>query len=405
MQTPLQIDLHHLPASPALEARIRGLGGGARDVLRPHRELPRLRRRAPSGIIARASSSTSASRSDVPGERIVVGGAPDENPAHADPLRRPARCVQGGAPPPRRPRRPPARGAERRMHERRPPQCEQRVFFAQRRESTARFSRACASRGRSRDRERGPESALLIDRATMRTSRRYALLGALAGLLAPGALFLFATVSKRALDPFWLSVLLAVGGTIVFALLGRMIGLRDELLEESLRDRRAHEGRESTSLRPPIEPGAVSNEALRDDERAGHDRPRSLQGNQRSVWSPGGRRDPAPAGGPARFGEARRRSRGPLRRRRVRSHPAAHDPRRRDELGRARPAGPRRQSHRLERRGHRGHRVVWRGRHVVVVGHERAAGRSRRPGALRGETAWRKPRRDDTASRRVQWAS
>ena len=65
----------------------------------------------------------------------------------------------------------------------------------------------------------------------MRTSRRYALLGALAGLLAPGALFLFATVSKRALDSFWLSVLLAVGGTIVFALLGRMIGLRDELLE------------------------------------------------------------------------------------------------------------------------------------------------------------------------------
>ena len=58
----------------------------------------------------------------------------------------------------------------------------------------------------------------------MRTSNRYALLGALAGLLAPGALFLFATVSKRALNPFWLSVLLAVGGTIVFALLGRMMG-------------------------------------------------------------------------------------------------------------------------------------------------------------------------------------
>ena len=72
----------------------------------------------------------------------------------------------------------------------------------------------------------------MTDRAAMRTSNRYALLGAMAGLLAPGALFLFATVSKRALDPFWLSVLLAVGGTIIFALLGRMIGLRDELLEE-----------------------------------------------------------------------------------------------------------------------------------------------------------------------------
>ena len=66
----------------------------------------------------------------------------------------------------------------------------------------------------------------------MRTSGRYTLLGALAGLLAPGALFLFATLSKRALDPFWLSVLLAAGGTTVFALLGRMIGLRDERLED-----------------------------------------------------------------------------------------------------------------------------------------------------------------------------
>lgn len=66
----------------------------------------------------------------------------------------------------------------------------------------------------------------------MRTSRRYTLFGVLAGLLAPSALFLFATVSKRELDAFWLSVLLAVGGMIVFALLGRMIGLRDERLEE-----------------------------------------------------------------------------------------------------------------------------------------------------------------------------
>jgi diguanylate cyclase (GGDEF)-like protein len=66
----------------------------------------------------------------------------------------------------------------------------------------------------------------------MRTAGRYTLLGALAGLLAPGALFVFATVSKRALDPFWLAVLLAAGGTTVFAVLGRMIGLRDERLED-----------------------------------------------------------------------------------------------------------------------------------------------------------------------------
>lgn len=66
----------------------------------------------------------------------------------------------------------------------------------------------------------------------MRTARRYTLLGVLAGLLAPGALFLFAALSRRELDAFWLSVILAVGGMIVFAVLGRMIGRRDERLEE-----------------------------------------------------------------------------------------------------------------------------------------------------------------------------
>ena len=78
----------------------------------------------------------------------------------------------------------------------------------------------------------------------MRTSRRYALLGALAGLLAPSALFLFAASSKREIDPFWLSVLLAAGGMTVFALLGRMIGLRDERLEE-LSDTDALTGRQT----------------------------------------------------------------------------------------------------------------------------------------------------------------
>ena len=52
-------------------------------------------------------------------------------------------------------------------------------------------------------------------------------------MLAPGALFLFAALSRRELDAFWLSVILAVGtipGSL--PLLGRTIGRRDERLEE-----------------------------------------------------------------------------------------------------------------------------------------------------------------------------
>ena len=66
----------------------------------------------------------------------------------------------------------------------------------------------------------------------MRLSRRYMWLGALLGILAPSGLFLFALTTKRNPDPFWLSVVLAVGGTTAFASLGRMIGVRDEALEE-----------------------------------------------------------------------------------------------------------------------------------------------------------------------------
>jgi diguanylate cyclase (GGDEF)-like protein len=57
-------------------------------------------------------------------------------------------------------------------------------------------------------------------------------LGALMGLLAPSGLFLFALATRRNPDLWWLSVVLAAGGTIVFGLLGRMIGSRDEALEE-----------------------------------------------------------------------------------------------------------------------------------------------------------------------------
>jgi diguanylate cyclase (GGDEF)-like protein len=66
----------------------------------------------------------------------------------------------------------------------------------------------------------------------MRLSQRYTWLGALIGLLAPTGLFLFAFTTKRNPDLCWLSVVLGAGGTIVFALLGRMIGTRDEALEE-----------------------------------------------------------------------------------------------------------------------------------------------------------------------------
>jgi diguanylate cyclase (GGDEF)-like protein len=66
----------------------------------------------------------------------------------------------------------------------------------------------------------------------MRLSQRYMGLGALIGLLAPSGLFLFAVTTKRNPDLYWLSIVLAAAGAIVFALLGRMIGTRDEALEE-----------------------------------------------------------------------------------------------------------------------------------------------------------------------------
>jgi diguanylate cyclase (GGDEF)-like protein len=66
----------------------------------------------------------------------------------------------------------------------------------------------------------------------MRLSRRYMWFGALIGLLAPTGLVLFEFTTRRNPDLYCLSVVLAVGGTIAFGLLGRMIGVRDEALQE-----------------------------------------------------------------------------------------------------------------------------------------------------------------------------
>jgi diguanylate cyclase (GGDEF)-like protein len=70
----------------------------------------------------------------------------------------------------------------------------------------------------------------------MRLSTRYTLLGALVGLLAPAGLFAVAVVSGRAFDPLCLSVAFAGGGMAVFAIVGRVIGHRDEILLERNRE-------------------------------------------------------------------------------------------------------------------------------------------------------------------------
>lgn len=66
----------------------------------------------------------------------------------------------------------------------------------------------------------------------MRLTRRYALLGALVGIAAPGGLFLYVRVTGHSVDPTRLSVLLAVGGVAAFATVGCVVGRRDELLIE-----------------------------------------------------------------------------------------------------------------------------------------------------------------------------
>jgi diguanylate cyclase (GGDEF)-like protein len=61
-------------------------------------------------------------------------------------------------------------------------------------------------------------------------SKRYMLLGILAGLLAPAGLMLHELVASRPLDPLHIFVGLTVGGTIVSAVLGWIIGRRNEAL-------------------------------------------------------------------------------------------------------------------------------------------------------------------------------
>jgi diguanylate cyclase (GGDEF)-like protein len=80
----------------------------------------------------------------------------------------------------------------------------------------------------------------------VKLSTRYTLLGAAVGLLAPVGLFIHASAVGQTFDPFRLSLALAVGGTTIFAIVGRLIGQRDDLLVERNRDlaalsRRLHE--------------------------------------------------------------------------------------------------------------------------------------------------------------------
>jgi len=61
-------------------------------------------------------------------------------------------------------------------------------------------------------------------------STRYSLFGIVVGLLAPGALLVYGLATGQLLDPVSTVAVLAVGGTVVFAIVGRMIGRRDEIL-------------------------------------------------------------------------------------------------------------------------------------------------------------------------------
>ncbi len=65
---------------------------------------------------------------------------------------------------------------------------------------------------------------------TMRLATRYALFGVLVGLLAPAGLLVYALATRRWFDPVAFSAALAAGGTIVFGVIGSMIGRRDEIL-------------------------------------------------------------------------------------------------------------------------------------------------------------------------------
>jgi diguanylate cyclase (GGDEF)-like protein len=70
----------------------------------------------------------------------------------------------------------------------------------------------------------------------VKISTRYMLLGAGVGLLAPVGLFVHAAAIGYTLDPLRLSLTLAVGGMTIFAIVGRLIGHRDDLLVERNRE-------------------------------------------------------------------------------------------------------------------------------------------------------------------------
>ena len=65
---------------------------------------------------------------------------------------------------------------------------------------------------------------------TVRLSTRYGLAGIFVGLLAPIAMLLYDIVVRPAHDPTWAFAVLAAGGLLVFPLVGRAIGRRDEIL-------------------------------------------------------------------------------------------------------------------------------------------------------------------------------
>jgi diguanylate cyclase (GGDEF)-like protein len=70
----------------------------------------------------------------------------------------------------------------------------------------------------------------------VKISNRYTLLGAAVGLLAPIGLLIHSAATGYRFDPFRLSLALAVGGIAIFAIVGRLIGHRDDLLVERNRD-------------------------------------------------------------------------------------------------------------------------------------------------------------------------
>jgi diguanylate cyclase (GGDEF)-like protein len=64
----------------------------------------------------------------------------------------------------------------------------------------------------------------------MRISTRYTLVGAVVGLIAPVALLVYGIATRQVFDPIRTSLVMAAGGAIIFAAMGRMIGTRDEML-------------------------------------------------------------------------------------------------------------------------------------------------------------------------------